>query len=384
MNHYVAFRVFARRVAALAALIAALVCLLIACGGVAPQVSTPPAVATTAPVPTTPPATATATATAEPSPTATFTPEPTPTTEPTPTPEFGAQNDQYQWWDGSVWQALPAGEGWSVATGENGQVVATNRQGETAYYANGEWLSKAQIETRKVVEYSNTHASEIHELPLGSMSFRATEMLQAAIHSRLPESLQALGPNPLFIVVPDPERLRGVLDSISIDIEGEKDRVSLRGQNVVFTFLSANEKIEGVQLRHTYGVNVNAQYAFGAFRAEDGTIYVVSRVGESLSRTYTYDRYSEWQLLFDAFIGSLETLAGKGNDGVRFQAKFVFEDYDKYPGSERIWMMVPCVVQLDHDGQGKYIVDWGILTPEWIPDEYEHLTGNGGSGGYGR
>lgn len=80
-------------------------------------------------------------ATLEPA-TATATIPPTP--EPTLTPEIGTVNEQNQWWDGADWQALPAGEGWSVTIGEDEQVKAIDVNGAEYLYEAGSWIQASE------------------------------------------------------------------------------------------------------------------------------------------------------------------------------------------------------------------------------------------------
>lgn len=235
-------------------------------------------------------------------------------------------------------------------------------------------------EAQKVVEYVEAHGSPIHLAQIPGMRLEATEQLQQAIWNRIPKELQELGPNPLFLIIPDADRLRAVIDTLSIQVEGHENKVPLAGREVVFTFMSVNEEVPDVMLPLYYGQG-NGSYRIGAYEASDDSIRIVVRTSNQVSTSYSYEKYPEWELVNDGFIYGLYVLSGSARQAPDFQNDFSYDavEYDHlFPGNaqNKTKMTFPAAAEIDHDGQGRYLFTIGFVDGyrSQIPAEYQEVN----------
>jgi len=307
----------------------------------------------------------------------TETPEPTAEPTATPEPEMGMQNEQGQWWDGAGWQSLPEGEGWQVEVLEDGQVQATDTSGANYTWVEGKWLTEAQIETQKVVEYVAANSEVINRVPMEHVEFRASEALQRQIYDRLPADLQTqLGEHPLYMMVWNAPKMQEVLSGLSIEVEGYKDKLSLADHKLVVTFMNFNEDIEGVWLDHFHG-GASDSFVYGAYLDETtGEIHLVMRTARFTSVGYRYDQISEGAIIGQGAIPAIALLAGfndaGGVLGSRLSEDTSFDDSNIAEEQGVTWFL--------HAGVGnpyrEYAIDYAnigyyqILYEEgWIPEE---------------
>lgn len=235
-------------------------------------------------------------------------------------------------------------------------------------------------EAQKVVEYVEAHGSPIHLAQIPGMRLEATEQLQQAIWNRIPKELQELGPNPLFLIIPDADRLRAVIDTLSIQVEGHENKVPLAGREVVFTFMSATEEVPDVMLPLYYGQG-NGSYRIGAYEASDGSIRIVVRTSNQLSTSYSHEKYAEWELLNDAFIYGLFVLSESAKQAPDFQTDFYYDadEYDHlFSGNiqNTTTMVHPIVAKIYHHGSGRTYFDSGYVDGYrgQIPAEYQEVN----------
>lgn len=288
--------------------------------------------------------------------------------------EWGEVRDGL-FWDGTAWQALPAGEGWSVAIGESGQVQATNAQGESSFYQSGERLTSAQIETRKVVEYVAANSEVINHVPMNTIEFRASKRLQQAISERLPKDLQeALGENPLYMMVWNPGKLEQILGELRIEAVGYEEKISLSDYKVMFTFLSNDEEIPEVFLDYFIG-GASDGYRFNAF-FDGKTVHLLLRTARYMSTGYNYDHRDEIGIAFDGLMSALAQVSGN-KISPSFQLKFsedtIYDDNNFYVEERGItWLLHPGVGN-PYRGTGKNYANMDyyneLYNQGWIPPE---------------
>jgi hypothetical protein len=316
--------------------------------------------------------------TPEPSPTATSvpTPEPTVTLEPTPVPVVGEINEQHQWWDGASWQELPETEGEVQIELADGQVRAIDEQGTVYHNVGGEWLTESQVEAQKVARYVMEETEPINHVAMSRLEFRASDRLQGAIWERLPADVQERSPKPLFLIVPDVEKLQAVIDGLSLHVVGQEEKVPLADKNVVFTFLSADE--DEFDLPYYGGWNTLVTYGWGAFKGKDEVVYIVIQTAPYVSTVYSYDDLLEWHMVFEGVFLGLQKLATAqtylpGNTVKVFQRRFFFDsEYDNEwlgNGKNHTSMLFPIVGQPTR-GDGFLLLRLLQDHVEWIPEEH--------------
>ncbi len=365
----------ARRSVVLLAL--ALSFLLVACGG---GETTAPL---TAPDEVLAESTATPSATPLPEPTTTPTPmpteTPTETPQPTATPEVGAQEDN-RWWDGVAWQELP--EGWQVSVMEDGQMQATDATGEVYSYVGDEWLSKAQVETQKVVEYVEANSEVINQVAMDWITLRATKGLQEAIRSRLPQDEQHFE-SPLFAIVTDVERFEALVNTMSIEVVGYEQKVSLGDRSEVerveFVFMSGSDKPD-FNLPVFVGHSAVTLTQFGAYKSE-GAVYVMMKLGKYLSTKESFNRsnHDDGQFFIDGVIGGLWKLTKTFADIGTFTEKFSYNSsYDNYnPGLmlNRTWLVHMVAVRPERNVRGDFYANSGFYKDfrDWIPSQFQSI-----------
>ncbi len=235
----------------------------------------------------------------------------------------------------------------------------------------------AVVESQRVAEYVEANTEPINRVEMPLLEFRASDQLQEAIWDRLPDDVQALGDKPLYMMVYDVEKLTEVIGNLSIHVAGHEDKVPLADKKVVFTFLSGREEIPEVFLPY-YVANQSDGYRYGAFEGGDGEIHVVIELASSISFTYKYDSFHEWQIMSEGVVLGLNQLSGnQDRDVVRFGKRFYIDTpYDDFSHPEDTrgitWLMHPSV------GYGlRHELNSGYLSPgyykmmgEWIPEEY--------------
>ena len=303
--------------------------------------------------------------------------------------EFVAVGDtvyQFSPEDGSAVEIGTIADLQSLST-NNGRVEATDANGQVFWFEEGRFVNEALLaaeataaEAQKVAEYVEANGAPIHLATIPGMRLEATEQLQQAIWNRIPKELQELGPNPLFLIIPDADRLRAVIDTLSIQVEGHENKVPLAGREVVFTFMSVNEEVPDVMLPLFYGMG-NGAYRIGAYEAPDGSIRIVVRTSNQVSTSYSYEKYPEWELVNDGFIYGLFVLSGSAKQAPDFQNDFSYDavEYDHlFPGNaqNKTKMTFPVAAKIDHDGQGQYLFTIGFVDEyrDQLPPEYQEVN----------
>lgn len=268
----------------------------------------------------------------------------------------------------------------------NGRVEATDASGQVFWFENGRFVNEALLaaeasaaEARRVAEYVEANTEPINRVEMPLLEFRASDRLQEVIKDKLPDDLQALGDEPLYMIVPDPERLRAVIDGLSIHVVGKEDKVPLAGRNVEFVFLSADEN--EFDLPYYQGWSASVTFKYGAYQAEDGTVQIVIQTAPLVSTSYAYDANEmETEMVWGGVLVGLQILT-EGQLSIlnpsnvsNFQRRFSYDSEwdDNFLGLSKnsTSMMWPYVVQ-SRSPVDKTEFFQDLI--EWLPPEYLHL-----------